>query len=62
MKQLSSQASVLWSVPLQFIQQVAAVVVVVVGLGVSWSMFRDSFVVSLLNAVEVWIFGGENAM
>ena len=52
-KQLSPQSPVLWSVPPQFIQQVVAVVVVVVELGVSCSMFRDSFGVSLLNAVEV---------
>ena len=52
-KQESSQSSVLWLVLLHFIQQVAAVVVVVVGLGGSCSMFRVSFGVSPLNAVEV---------
>ena len=40
---------------------VAAVLFVVVGLGVSYSMFFE-MVISLLNAVDVWIFGGENFM
>ena len=42
-------------------QVVVAVLFVVVGLGVSYSMFFE-MVISLLNAVDVWIFGGENFM